>query len=113
MKWYNYIVISLILVGVFSCKVKKTCPAYHSYFILKPENQDAYFTPFGKDSIPEVSKYGKNKFGLMNGCTVKSFKKRHYTVPMQDFQGEVVEDEFPFETNATDIDQIDPEQNRQ
>ena len=113
MKWYQLITVILISTATFSCGVKKTCPAYHSYFILKPENQDAYFSPFGKDSIPETPKYGKNKFGLMNGTTVKTFKKRHYTVPMQDFQAEVAEEEYPFETNATDIDQIDPEKNKQ
>ena len=104
--------ILLSTVVFFSCKVKKTCPAYHSSFILKSENQDAYFSPFQTDSMPTEIKYGKNKYGLMNGCTVKSFKKRHYNVPMQDYQGVVVEDEFPFETNVTDIDQIDHTKNR-
>ena len=93
----------LIIIGLGACGVKKTCPAYHSSFILKEENQDAYFSPF-KDSIPTTIKYGKNKFGLMNGTTVKGFKERHYKVPMQDYQGVVEEEEFPFETNATDID---------
>lgn len=61
------------------------CPAYHSCFILSEEDQHKFFNMFGEDSIPKdahIAPSEKDKNGISKGTTKKSWKKRHYYVPM-------------------------------
>ena len=61
-----------IIVALTSCKEKKICAAYNSYFVYDEVNIGAYFTPFGKDSIP-LSRDSK-RFNN-NGALTKSGKR--------------------------------------
>lgn len=83
---YWTLLILILLSGIFGCKTKKTCAAYHSHFLLFPEVQDQYFSLFEDDSIPKdlvVSE--KLWMGISVGPSNKrSYKKRHYVIPMKD-----------------------------
>lgn len=72
--------------GVFGCKTKKTCPAYHSHFLLFPEVQDQHFSLFESDSTPKEPVVSQKLWtGISVGPSNKrSFKKRHYVIPMKD-----------------------------
>ena len=100
------LIFSVVAVAAFTSCTKKTCPAYHSVFILHESDQHAYFSPFGEDSIPKTNSWGKKSNGIAEGTTPKNYKKRHYKVPMKDYHGEPEQTEWEFETNATDIDNM-------
>ncbi len=100
------LIFSIVMLStLYSCN-KKTCPAYHSVFILHEADQHAYFSPFGEDSIPKTHSWGKKTNGISDGTTVKNYKKRHYKIPMKDYHGDPEETEWEFETSATDIDNM-------
>ena len=104
--------IALILTGlvafsaIFSaCKTKKTCAAYHSHFLLFPEIQDQYFSAFGPDSVPKEVTTKK----LWNGISVgpdskRSYKKKHYVIPMKDVYRPEVDSGGGYGTSAINID---------
>ena len=98
--------LSIAALGITVSCTKKTCPAYHSVFILHESDQHAYFSPFGEDSIPKTHSWGKKSNGIAEGTTPKNYKKRHYKVPMKDYHGEPEQTEWEFETSATDIDNM-------
>lgn len=51
----------------FSCKNKKICAAYNSYFVFNETNIAPFFAPFGSDSTPGEKKANLfNTFGLIN-----------------------------------------------
>lgn len=102
-----FLIVAIFALTLQTACQKKTCPAYHSVFILHEEDQHAYFSPFGNDSLPIVPSWGKKANGLANGLNKnqKQYKKRHYTVKMKDYLGEP-EEEYEFETSATDIDNV-------
>ena len=99
--------ITVLFVNLLSSCTKKTCAAYNSAFIHREEDRQAFFAYFSPDSVARVKPPSISKEGLAKGVTLKNFKKRHYVVPMKDFYGSP-KDEFPFETNATDIDNMGP-----
>lgn len=101
------LVLSMIFMNILSSCTKKTCAAYHSAFIHHEEDRQAFFAYFTPDSVARIDPPKFAKEGIVKGVTLKNFKKRHYTVPMKDFYGSP-KDEFPFETNATDIDNMGP-----
>ncbi len=99
------ILLLVVFVGSLSSCTKKTCAAYHSAFIHHDADRQAFFAYFTPDSVARVESPKFSNEGLIKGVTLKNFKKRHYTVPMKDYYGSP-QDEYPFETNATDIDNM-------
>jgi len=89
--------LTILSVGVFtfSCKTKQTCAAYHSHFLLFPEVQDKYFSLFEEtDSAFAPKETLATTEKLWNGISVgpnnkRSYKKRHYVIPMKDVYKEV------------------------
>lgn len=55
--------------GLFSCKSKKICAAYNSYFVYEDANIAPFFAPFGSDSLPGIKK--ENRFNH-NGILTQS-----------------------------------------
>lgn len=107
LKFVVQILLSVIFVSLLSSCTKKTCAAYHSAFIHHQGDREAFFAYFTPDSVARVDAPKFAKEGLVKGVTLKNFKKRHYIVPMKDYYGSP-KDEYPFETNATDIDNMGP-----
>ncbi|MCC5929934.1 MAG: hypothetical protein JJU28_11865 [Cyclobacteriaceae bacterium] len=68
--------------GLFSCKEKLVCPAYHSYFILDPNETLRHFALFDKeDSVPNRDGYvAKTKFGIYDEPSYRRKEKEIKTV---------------------------------
>lgn len=94
---------SYMIVG---CKVKTTCPAYHSHFLLFPETQDQEFSLFAQDSLPkEVITSEKLWTGISVGPDNKrTYKKRHYVIPMKDVYKTEGDSAVFGGTSATNLD---------
>ncbi len=105
MKITTYIFLGLFAICSLASCTKKTCAAYHSAFIHNKSDQQAFFAYFSPDSVARVEGPKFNKVGIVKGVKLKNYKKRHYVVPMKDYHG-APKDEYPFETNATDIDNM-------
>lgn len=69
---YCAVVLCLLL---SSCKDRVVCPAYQSSFLLMPEDQQAFFSLFGEDSIPKGYRY-KIKTNKYGGIVKISYRKR-------------------------------------
>jgi hypothetical protein len=88
-------ILALVASLSVSCKVKQTCAAYQSHFLLFPEVQDKYFSLFEESDTayaPKEELVTTSK--LWNGVSVgpnskRSYKKRHYIIPMKDVYPEV------------------------
>lgn len=104
--------LSVIFMGVLStwgflgCKVKTTCPAYHSHFLLFPETQDQEFSLFAEDSLPKEALTSEK---LWTGISVgpdnkRTYKKRHYVIPMKDVYKSDGDSSVFGGTSATNID---------
>lgn len=98
------------MITLFSCKRKYTCAAYHSSFILDPTDQDKHFSLFemDTDTMPKGYSSTRDKHGLSQGPTVRTYNKKHYVIPMILVPPKSKEENpDSLETNATDIDQME------
>lgn len=79
---YFILFVLLGVFGLFSCKEKFVCPAYHSYFILDPNETLRHFTLFDKeDSIPYRDGFvAKTKFGTYDEPSYRRKEKEIKTV---------------------------------
>lgn len=97
--------VAIIASAIISCKTKTTCPAYHSHFLLFPETQDQQFSLF-EDSVPKDVQTSEK---LWNGISVgpdnkRTYKKRHYVIPMKDVYKSESDSAVFGGTSATNLD---------
>ena len=102
----GFLVLVITLGFVSSCRTKKTCAAYHSHFLLFPESQDQQFSLFEKDTAPKDLATTEK---LWNGISVgpdnkRTYKKRHYVIPMKDVYPEESDSNVFGGTSATNLD---------
>lgn len=85
-----------ILASMFSCKSKKICAAYNSYFVYDETNIAPFFAPFGSDSLPPEKKANRfNPNGILNQSN-KRQDKNLLKYKFEDFKaGEI----NPLDTN--------------
>lgn len=81
---YLLVILICMIAALEGCKSNKVCPAYQSSFIHGKEKQEEFFSYFGNDSLPKDMSTDKDKHGIAQGSTPKTYKKDHYNVPKQD-----------------------------